>query len=117
MLTLAPLIIISIIIPFIILSLNIFIREKSIIAQEKITPFECGFSPFKKARRAFSLRFFITTLIFLIFDVEVAVLLPIRIIIKISNINYLLPTAILVTLILLLGLLHEWNNGALKWIS
>ena len=116
MLTLTPLIILSILISFIILTLNIFIREKSIINQEKITPFECGFSPFKKARRAFSLRFFITTLIFLIFDVEVAVLLPISIILKITNIRYIIITAILVTLILLLGLLHEWKNGALNWV-
>lgn len=117
MLTLAPFIIIAIIIPIIILVLNIIISEKSNISQEKITPFECGFSPFKKARRAFSLRFFITTLIFLIFDVEVAVLLPIRIIFKITNINYILISALLVTLILLLGLLHEWKIGALNWIS
>lgn len=117
MLILTPFIIIAIIIPIIIYLLNFLIREKSLKEQEKISPFECGFSPFKKARRAFSLRFFITTLIFLIFDVEVAILLPIGIIIKISNFTTLLITALLVTIILLLGLLHEWKIGALKWIS
>jgi len=107
MLILTPFIIIAVIIPLVIYLLNFVIREKSLKEQEKITPFECGFSPFKKARRAFSIRFFITTLIFLIFDVEVAILLPVGIIIKISNFIYLIITALLVTIILLLGLLHE----------
>jgi NADH:ubiquinone oxidoreductase subunit 3 (subunit A) len=51
-------------------------REKQAI-KEKNNPFECGFDPNHKMRAAFSLRFFILTIIFLIFDVEVASILPI----------------------------------------
>jgi len=93
------------------------LREKSIKEREKITPFECGFSPYKKARRPFSLRFFVTTLIFLIFDIEIALVVPIGILIKISNYNFWVITRILVIFILLVGLLHEWKNGALNWIK
>lgn len=93
------------------------LSEKSIKEREKITPFECGFSPYKKARRPFSLRFFITTLIFLIFDIEIALVLPIGILVKISNHNFWLITSILIVAILLIGLLHEWKNGALNWIK
>lgn len=100
-------ILVALLISLIIILLTIFLSEKSNKEREKITPFECGFSPFKKARRPFSIRFFLTTLIFLIFDIEVALLLPLGILTKISNSINLLITRILITLILLVGLLHE----------
>ena len=90
-----------------IVALTYTLREKSIKEREKITPFECGFSPYKKARSPFSLRFFVTTLIFLIFDMEIALVIPIGILIKISNYNFWLITRIVVIFILLAGLLHE----------
>ena len=62
MLTLAPFIIIAIIIPIIILVLNIIISEKSNISQEKITPFECGFDPKDSARLPISIRFFLSVI-------------------------------------------------------
>lgn len=45
--------------------------------REKIRSFECGFDPNHNIRNAFSLRFFIITVIFLLFDVEVIIMLPI----------------------------------------
>ena len=109
-------VVVSFLVSIIIIMLSLFLREKSKKEREKLTPFECGFSPFKKARRPFSLRFFIITLIFLIFDIELALLLPLGIL---KLINFLLVSAIglIITIILVGGLLHEWKQGALSWIK
>lgn len=101
----------------IILNLAFLLREKSSKEREKITPFECGFSPFKKARSPFSLRFFVTTLIFLIFDIEIALLLPLGLLAKLTDPFLIINIGLIVTVILLLGLLHEWKQGALNWVE
>nr|WKU83766.1 NADH dehydrogenase subunit 3 [Argyra sp.] len=91
------------------------ISKKSIIDREKSSPFECGFDPKSSARLPFSLQFFLIAIIFLIFDVEIALILPIIIIMKFSNMIMWLATSIIFIIILLLGLYHEWNQGALNW--
>nr|QLY89960.1 NADH dehydrogenase subunit 3 [Nanna fasciata] len=93
------------------------ISKKSIMDREKTSPFECGFDPKSSSRLPFSLRFFLITIIFLIFDVEIALILPIILIIKISNMITWTITSIMFILILLLGLYHEWNQGMLNWTN
>ena len=107
MLTLRIIIFLSFFIALAIIILTLMLREKSAKEREKITPFECGFSPFKKARRPFSLRFFIVTLIFLIFDIEIALLLPLGLITKITNFTITARVGLFVVIILAGGLLHE----------
>nr|WOR80869.1 NADH dehydrogenase subunit 3 [Anaspides swaini] len=94
-----------------------FISKKTISDREKTSPFECGFDPKGTARLPFSLRFFLIALIFLIFDVEITLLLPLPIILSSSNILSWSFTSIIFLFILLLGLFHEWNQGALDWAS
>nr|QXG15706.1 NADH dehydrogenase subunit 3 [Polleniopsis mongolica] len=91
------------------------ISKKTLIDREKSSPFECGFDPKSSSRIPFSLRFFLITIIFLIFDVEIALILPIILIIKFSNLMIWTITSIIFILILLLGLYHEWNQGMLNW--
>nr|YP_010132035.1 NADH dehydrogenase subunit 3 [Periscepsia handlirschi]QQD89769.1 NADH dehydrogenase subunit 3 [Periscepsia handlirschi] len=107
---------------FIILTISILvmilastISKKTMIDREKMSPFECGFDPKSSSRMPFSLRFFLITIIFLIFDVEIALILPIIMLIKFSNLMVLLYTSFIFILILLLGLYHEWNQGMLNW--
>nr|YP_010737986.1 NADH dehydrogenase subunit 3 [Stenischia humilis]WEQ92396.1 NADH dehydrogenase subunit 3 [Stenischia humilis] len=88
---------------------------KSIYDQEKNSPFECGFDPISSSRMPFSLHFFLIAIIFLIFDIEIALLLPMIILYSSSiYLNWML-TSIIFIMILLLGLYHEWNQGMLKW--
>nr|YP_009937133.1 NADH dehydrogenase subunit 3 [Subclytia rotundiventris]QNT26369.1 NADH dehydrogenase subunit 3 [Subclytia rotundiventris] len=91
------------------------ISKKTLIDREKSSPFECGFDPKSSSRIPFSLRFFLITIIFLIFDVEIALILPIIMIIKFSNLMMWTITSIIFIMILLIGLYHEWNQGMLNW--
>lgn len=93
------------------------LSKKSINDREKRSPFECGFDPKRSSRLPFSLQFFLIAIIFLIFDVEIALILPIVIIINYSNIIIWTLTSIFFIFILLAGLYHEWNQGALEWRS
>nr|AWN56389.1 NADH dehydrogenase subunit 3 [Selenophorus alternans]AWN56428.1 NADH dehydrogenase subunit 3 [Tetracha sp. DPP-2018] len=93
------------------------LSKKSFMDREKNSPFECGFDPFNSARIPFSIQFFLIAVIFLIFDVEIALLIPMIPIIKISNINTWFYVTTLFIIILLLGLYHEWNQGALTWAN
>nr|ALO77247.1 NADH deshydrogenase subunit 3 [Drilonius striatulus] len=95
--------------------INNLISKKSITDREKMSPFECGFDPNKSARLPFSLQFFLIAVIFLVFDVEITLILPMIITLKISNIMFTSMTMILFLIILLMGLYHEWNQGALNW--
>nr|QXG19119.1 NADH dehydrogenase subunit 3 [Drosophila biarmipes] len=99
----------------IVMFLASILSKKAFIDREKSSPFECGFDPKSSSRLPFSLRFFLITIIFLIFDVEIALILPMIIILKYSNIMIWTITSIIFILILLIGLYHEWNQGMLNW--
>nr|YP_009740738.1 NADH dehydrogenase subunit 3 [Calliptamus barbarus]QID03713.1 NADH dehydrogenase subunit 3 [Calliptamus barbarus]QOS48941.1 NADH dehydrogenase subunit 3 [Calliptamus barbarus]UBK10270.1 NADH dehydrogenase subunit 3 [Calliptamus barbarus] len=115
MLVLSTSIFISFIIPLIVMVLATILSKKLINDREKSSPFECGFDPKSSARMPFSLRFFLIAVIFLIFDVEIALILPIVIILKSSNIMIWTMSTMFFILVLLGGLYHEWNQGALQW--
>nr|QWB85837.1 NADH dehydrogenase subunit 3 [Dynamostes audax] len=96
-------------------SLINLISKKSFTDREKSSPFECGFDPKNLKRMPFSLQFFLIAIIFLIFDVEITLLLPIMItMFESSPLNY---TIVVMSFLLILvwGLFHEWNQGALQW--
>nr|ASY98631.1 NADH dehydrogenase subunit 3 [Iris polystictica] len=117
MFTLTIMSFIIIIMSFIVMMLSHLLAKKIIENREKNSPFECGFDPISASRLPFLLRFFLIANIFLIFDVEIALILPITIIPLYSNTLTWMITSILFILILLIGLYHEWNQGSLKWAS
>nr|YP_009756878.1 NADH dehydrogenase subunit 3 [Tephritis femoralis]QIK50382.1 NADH dehydrogenase subunit 3 [Tephritis femoralis] len=106
---------IILIITMMIMFLASILSKKSWTDREKCSPFECGFDPKSSSRLPFSLRFFLITIIFLIFDVEIALILPMIMIIKLSNIFMWSITSIIFILILMISLYHEWNQGMLEW--
>nr|AND96023.1 NADH deshydrogenase subunit 3 [Onthophagus carbonarius] len=99
----------------ILIMLSTIISKKSFFDREKSSPFECGFDPKSSARMPFSLHFFLIAVIFLIFDVEITLLIPIIMTLKISNIMNLSLIVTFFIFILLFGLYYEWNQGALNW--
>nr|YP_009564042.1 NADH dehydrogenase subunit 3 [Puerulus angulatus]QAX91405.1 NADH dehydrogenase subunit 3 [Puerulus angulatus] len=108
---------ITILIASIVMGIASIISKKTTIDREKSSPFECGFDPKGSARIPFSLRFFLIAVIFLIFDVEITLLLPLISIINLSNLFLWSLTGSLFLVILLFGLYLEWYNGALEWSS
>nr|QRV62529.1 NADH dehydrogenase subunit 3 [Hydroporus sanfilippoi] len=91
------------------------LSKKTFMDREKNSPFECGFDPINSARLPFSIQFFLIAVIFLIFDVEIALLFPMIMIMKISSLYTLMWTTFFFIFILLSGLYHEWKSGALNW--
>nr|ATE81004.1 NADH dehydrogenase subunit 3 [Strix occidentalis caurina]QOP62251.1 NADH dehydrogenase subunit 3 [Strix occidentalis caurina] len=83
--------------------------------QEKLSPYECGFDPLGSARLPFSIRFFLVAILFLLFDLEIALLLPLPWAIQLqSPTTTLIWTFTMITL-LTLGLIYEWMQGGLEW--
>nr|ATD83341.1 NADH dehydrogenase subunit 3 [Indicator indicator] len=82
---------------------------------EKLSPYECGFDPLGSARLPFSIRFFLVAILFLLFDLEIALLLPLPWATQLqSPLTTLIWTSTII-LLLTLGLIHEWTQGGLEW--
>nr|UIX55371.1 NADH dehydrogenase subunit 3 [Eremiaphila sp.] len=104
-------------ISMIVMMLTNLLSNKNIENREKSSPFECGFDPMSSSRLPFSLRFFMIAVIFLIFDVEITLILPMTIIPFSSNIMCWTLTSTMFLFILIMGLYHEWNQGSLQWAN
>nr|YP_008593360.1 NADH dehydrogenase subunit 3 [Kurtus gulliveri]BAN83263.1 NADH dehydrogenase subunit 3 [Kurtus gulliveri] len=83
--------------------------------QEKLSPYECGFDPLGSARLPFSLRFFLVAILFLLFDLEIALLLPLPWGDQLPSPLLTFTWATIVLLLLTLGLIYEWTQGGLEW--
>nr|YP_010329843.1 NADH dehydrogenase subunit 3 [Amerila alberti]UNP54593.1 NADH dehydrogenase subunit 3 [Amerila alberti] len=101
----------------IMMMLSIILSKKTFSDREKSSPFECGFDPKTSARIPFSLHFFLITVIFLIFDVEIALIFPIIPLFKIVNFSLWTKISFFFILILIIGLYHEWNQNMLNWTN
>nr|WMX19814.1 NADH dehydrogenase subunit 3 [Artemia tibetiana] len=102
------------IIVFILLVLGVLVNKKASLDREKSSPFECGFDPLNSSRTPFSIRFFVITLVFLIFDVEITLLLPVVFLNVSTMATYLV---VFFSFVLTIGLFYEWKEGALSWIK
>nr|YP_010952950.1 NADH dehydrogenase subunit 3 [Empoascanara circumscripta]WMQ52393.1 NADH dehydrogenase subunit 3 [Empoascanara circumscripta] len=95
--------------------LIMMINKKQISDNQKSSPFECGFNPMTYKRLPFSIHFFLIAVIFLIFDIEIIIILPMILTLKSSQLTTWLMTSTIFVMILIMGLYHEWLNGMLNW--
>jgi NADH-quinone oxidoreductase subunit A len=80
----------------------------------KLSPYECGFEAFEDARMQFDVRYYLVAILFILFDLEVAFLVPWAV--AMSDIGLLGFWAMMIFLgVLVVGLIFEWKKGALDW--
>ena len=82
--------------------------------KEKLTTYECGENPEGSPWIKFNIRFYVVALIFLIFDVEVVLLIPWALGYKAFGMTGFLVGLIFLVL-LGLGMAYEWRKGDLEW--
>nr|YP_009946940.1 NADH dehydrogenase subunit 3 [Macrostemum floridum]QOH91258.1 NADH dehydrogenase subunit 3 [Macrostemum floridum] len=95
--------------------ISIIISKKKMKNKEKLSPFECGFNPLLTSRIPFSLQFIMISIIFLIFDIEISLILPMIITLNFNLMNTWLMTILFFILILILGIFYEWSQNFLAW--
>lgn len=81
---------------------------------EKLSAYECGFNAFDDARMNFDIRFYLVSILFIIFDLEVAFLFPWAV--SFGQIGWFGFLSMMVFLgVLTIGFIYEWKKGALEW--
>ena len=96
---------------FIVAALVIAVRNPD---PEKVSAYECGFNAFDDARMKFDVRFYLVSILFIIFDLEIAMLFPWAVAFKdISMFGFWSMMVFLA--VLTIGFAYEWKKGALEW--
>ena len=85
---------------------------------EKLSAYECGFNAFDDARMKFDVRFYLVSILFIIFDLEVAFLFPWAVaLMKLPHAQGVFAFWSMMTFlgVLTVGFVYEWKKGALEW--
>lgn len=90
------------------------VSYKKLLDREGFSSYECGFNILSKARIFFSLRFFLISILFLVFDVEIALILPLPFIFYNSG---AITIFYIFFIVLIVGLLYEYFYGSLNWLN
>lgn len=81
---------------------------------EKNSAYECGFSAFSDARMPFDVRFYLVAILFIIFDLETAFLVPWAVVFRKLGWFGMIAMGLFLGL-LVIGFIYEWKKGALEW--
>ena len=111
-----PLVIFMAVAAFIALALLVapFVVAYSAPDPEKLSAYECGFNAFDDARMKFDVRFYLVSLLFIIFDLEVAFLFPWAV--SFAGMTDVAFWGMILFLgVLTVGFAYEWKKGALEW--
>lgn len=82
---------------------------------EKLSAYECGFNAFADARMKFDVRFYLVSLLFIVFDLEVAFLFPWAIAFRDFAGAGAFWSMMFFLFVLTVGFVYEWKKGALEW--
>nr|YP_009487339.1 NADH dehydrogenase subunit 3 [Echimys saturnus]AWB97158.1 NADH dehydrogenase subunit 3 [Echimys saturnus] len=107
-------IMINYLLTFILIMIAFWLPQLNIYT-EKASPYECGFDPTEITRLPFSMKFFLIAITFLLFDLEIALLLPLPWALQSTNLNTTVWVSMALILILSLGLTYEWLQKGLEW--
>nr|ATD83388.1 NADH dehydrogenase subunit 3 [Picumnus exilis] len=104
----------SLVLSITLIALNFWLAQTN-PDSEKLSPYECGFDPLGSARLPFSIRFFLVAILFLLFDLEIALLLPLPWATQLQSPFTTLTWTSTIIILLTLGLIYEWIQGGLEW--
>lgn len=105
---------------FIVLLLKLvssLICEATVLSRQELSPYECGFEHTGSSRVPFSLRYFFLTLLFLLFDLEIVLLLFMPMLSISLRVLSCVSFGLCFISFLLLGLLYEYLDGTLEWLK
>nr|QNS22931.1 NADH dehydrogenase subunit 3 [Semibalanus balanoides] len=108
---------IAVLISSLLIIISTLFSKKTILDREKASPFECGFDPKNTSRVPFSIRFFLIAIVFLIFDIEISILLPLGLITNSIPPIFWMGTGGLFLFLVTIGLYYEWKESTLDWIT
>lgn len=104
---------ISLLLSFIIISFSFFFVIQN-PDTEKLSTYECGFEPYNDSRHKFDIKFYLLAIIFIIFDIETAFLLPLGVSLsKLNNLGFWAMVDFIFELNFVY--LYIWSIGALDW--
>jgi len=104
---------VSLVVSIVMLLLSIIFGPK-LNDPEKLSTYECGFNPFEDSRNTFDVKFYLVAIIFIIFDIEVILLLPCVVnYLFLKTIGFLSIIGFL--LILTFGFFYEWKKNVFNW--
>ena len=108
-------IVVSFLLTILLLGLSfVFAASNNLAYPEKLSAYECGFDPFDDARSRFDVRFYLVSILFIIFDLEVTFLFPWAVCLQSIGI-FGFWSMMLFLWILTIGFIYEWKKGALEW--
>ena len=81
---------------------------------EKLSAYECGFNAFDDARMKFDVRFYLVSILFIIFDLEVSFLFPWAVAFEKLGLFGFWSMMVFLA-VLTIGFAYEWKKGALEW--
>jgi NADH-quinone oxidoreductase subunit A len=80
----------------------------------KLSPYECGFEAFEDTRMRFDVRYYLVAILFIIFDLEIAFLVPWAVALDRVGVVGIAAMGVFLA-ILVVGFVYEWRKGALEW--
>lgn len=102
-----------------ILIMSHLLGQRAVKNKIKDSPYECGLLAVGSPHPQFAIKFYVTAMLFIIFDIEVVFLVPWALIYReflLANIPILVPMLFFMV-VLVIGLIYELKKGALKWES
>jgi NADH-ubiquinone oxidoreductase chain 3 len=104
--------IISLLLSLILLGVSFLFISSSLAYPEKLLAYKCGVDPLDDARSRFDIRFYLVSILFIIFDLEITFLFPWAVSLnKIGLFGFW--SMIVFLLILTIGFIYEWRKGTL----
>jgi NADH-quinone oxidoreductase subunit A len=81
---------------------------------EKLAPYECGIQEIEAPKRRFPVKYLLTGMLFIVFDIEIVSFYPLAILLHSLKVYGLIELLVFL-LILMIGYIYVWRKGAFTW--